>query len=252
MACKYIFNNITYSSKEEFIKEVLEKDFLNQPKTLRIQEIQQPDFLKNIRKDKDYLKSLSLSEEQQSFLNLLFGDNEKWVKFFISSLIQNAARNGYSKVWLPTGNTSAKIEGHATLEEFKKQKEDRIKELEKPFEFEVKREIGTSRYRVYKKGTNISHSEGLTEEAANKRLLSLQEESKTWNVKEINQLKEELERVDREGFAALKPIYNFYENTVANILKKQGYNPKLITDEYGNTWNEVVIPEDEKSKVCVF
>ena len=37
MACKYVFNNITYSSKEEFIKEVLEKDFLNQPKTLRVQ-----------------------------------------------------------------------------------------------------------------------------------------------------------------------------------------------------------------------
>ena len=86
MACNYVFNNITYSSKEEFIKEVLEKDFLNQPKTLRVQEIQQPDFLKNIRKGKDYLKSLDLSEQQESFLNLLFGDNEKWVKFFISSL----------------------------------------------------------------------------------------------------------------------------------------------------------------------
>ena len=42
-----------------------------------------------------------------------------------------SAKNGYSKVWLPTGNTSAKVEGHTTLEEFKKQKEDRIKELEK-------------------------------------------------------------------------------------------------------------------------
>ena len=83
MACKYVFNNITYSSKEEFIKEVLEKDFLNQPKTLRVQEIQQPDFLKNIRKDKDYLKSLDLSEQQESFLNLLFGDNENGLNFLL-------------------------------------------------------------------------------------------------------------------------------------------------------------------------
>jgi hypothetical protein len=37
---------------------------------------------------------------------------------------------------------------------------------------------------------------------------------------EINQLKQELERVETEGFGALRPIYNFYENTVANILKK--------------------------------
>ena len=58
---------------------------------------------------------------------------------------------------------------------------------------------------------------------------------------EINQLKQELERVEKEGFGALKPIYNFYENTVTNILKKQGYKPELITDEYGNTWNEVDI-----------
>jgi hypothetical protein len=37
----------------------------------------------------------------------------------------------YTKILFPTGNTASKIEGHTTLEEFKKQKEDRIKELEK-------------------------------------------------------------------------------------------------------------------------
>src|SRR5690606_34059504 len=58
---------------------------------------------------------------------------------------------------------------------------------------------------------------------------------------EINQLKQELERVEREGFGALRPIWNFYENTVTNILDKQGYNPVEITDEYGNTWNEITI-----------
>lgn len=214
MACKYIFNNITYSSKEEFVKEVLEKDFLNQPKTLRVQEIQQPDFLKNIRKDKDYLKSLDLSEQQESFLNLLFGDNEKWVKFFISSLIQNAAKNGYSKVWLPTGNTSAKVEGHTTLEEFKKQKEDRIKFLD----------------------GEINDPENIE-----RRVEAAKQEKE--------QLKQELERVEKEGFGALRPIYNFYENTVANILKKQGYNLVLITDEYGNTWNEIKLTEKNKEKI---
>jgi len=70
------------------------------------------------------------------------------------------------------------------------------------------------------------------------------------NIKnEINQLKQELERVETEGFGALKPIYNFYENTVTNILKKQGLNPVQITDEYGNTWNEVNLNKDSKNVI---
>jgi hypothetical protein len=40
----------------------------------------------------------------------------------------------------------------------------------------------------------------------------------------------------------------FYENVVANVLKKQGYNPVVITDEYGNTWNEVTIDEQRDLK----
>ena len=44
---------------------------------------------------------------------------------------------------------------------------------------------------------------------------------------EINQLKQELKRVEGpEGFGALKPIYNFYENIVTNILRKQ-YGKKM-------------------------
>ena len=64
--------------------------------------------------------------------------------------------------------------------------------------------------------------------------------------REINQLKQELERVEEEGFGALKPIYNFYESTVTNILNKTygKENVKQVTDEYGNTWNEVTIQEN--------
>jgi len=63
---------------------------------------------------------------------------------------------------------------------------------------------------------------------------------------EINQLKQELERIEKEGFGALKPIYNFYENTVTNILKKLG-TVNQVTDEYGNTWNEVIPNKDNIS-----
>lgn len=151
-------------------------------------------------KAKENIQNKPNSENQ--FLQLLNKDNN-WVTFFIKSIIQDSAKKGYEKVLFPTGNTASKIEGHTTLEEFKKQKEDRIKFLD----------------------GEINDPENIE-----RRI----EEAK----REKEQIKQELERVEKEGFGALKPIYNFYENTVTNILKKN-YNVKEITDEFGNTWNEV-------------
>jgi hypothetical protein len=146
------------------------------------------------------------------FLALLHkGDN--WVTFFIKSIIQDSAKKGYEKVLFPTGNTASKVEGHTTLEEFKKQKEDRIKKLEE---------------RLLNLDKDVQDD------------WVIKEKEKTNN--EITQIKQELINVEGpEGFGALKPIFNFYENTVTNILRKQGYSPKIITDEYGNTWNEITI-----------
>jgi len=181
-------------------------------------------------------------KKDNQFLQLLNKDNN-WVTFFIKSIIQNSAKKDYEKVLFPTGNTASKIEGHTTLEEFKKQKEDRIKELEKAKEKVTKKEYKIGDY--YNK-----YQEGFTPiEGDNK--IETQQEADYLNReigaysqdKEINQLKEELERVETEGFGALKPIYNFYENTVTNILNKtySKDNVKVITDEYGNTWNEINI-----------
>lgn len=61
---------------------------------------------------------------------LILNKNNNWVTFFVKSIIQDSAKKGYEKVLFPTGNTASKVEGHSTLEEFKKQKEDRLKELE--------------------------------------------------------------------------------------------------------------------------
>ena len=46
----------------------------------------------------------------KSFHQLLNTDN-KWVKFFIKSIVQNAEKNGYKKIKFPTGNTIYNIEG---------------------------------------------------------------------------------------------------------------------------------------------
>lgn len=157
--------------------------------------------------------------KSNQFLQLLNKDNN-WVTFFVKSIIQDSAKKGYEKVLFPSGDTASKVEGHTTLEEFKKQKEDRIKELER-----------------YLSGKMPMHEEGIYSQIPKIQLNN-----------EINQLKQELERVEKEGFGALKPIYNFYENTVTNILNKQGFNPTTITDEYDNTWSEIEL-EPIKSKL---
>lgn len=176
---------------------------------------------KSITKE-EFEKALSESEvdtKENKFLQLLNRDNA-WVTFFVKSIIQDSAKKGYEKVLFPQGDTASKVEGHETLEDFKRQKEDRIKKLEQELE------AIQPEYEYDNEGNILGE---YTEDS--RRMLD----------SEINQLKEEVKRVETEGFAALKPIYNFYENTVYNILKKQGYNPKNIKDEYGNGWYEVEI-----------
>lgn len=67
------------------------------------------------------------------------------------------------------------------------------------------------------------------------------------------QYEQELARVEGpEGFGALRPVYNFYQNTIANILKKQGYEPSLYTDANGNSWNEIEIHKQRDTSAIQF
>lgn len=237
-----------------------------------------PSFLLN---EKEILDKTFNSEEEiyqyfnqetnkNQFLQLLNKDNN-WVTFFVKSIIQDSAKKGYEKVLFPSGNTASKVEGHTTLEEFKKQKENRIKELETElkkieevensdnwFALQYKIEEG----RIKKINSDLpafTDTNVKTEEEAKEIVLrklngrpsaTFTKEKKN---NEINQLKQELERVEGpEGFGALKPIWNFYENTVTNVLNKQfGKNSvKQVTDEYGNTWNEVeIIPSRDRATI---
>ncbi len=194
------------------------------------------------------INSFNNKEKAQEFLNQYKGDNKNqflqllnkdnnWVTFFIKSIIQDSAKKGYEKVLFPSGDTASKVEGHTTLEEFKKQKEDRIKELENKL-----KEISTDEFfnKTYKIVDNQIHKKESTKEYPNLAFTTkVYSEKEAKEVayefmsksskQEIAQLKQELERVEGpEGFGALKPIYNFYENTVTNILKKQ-FGAQLIT-----------------------
>ena len=204
------------------------------------------------RENKNYIENPTIKQNQ--FLQLLNKDNN-WVTFFVKSIVQDSAKKGYEKVLFPSGNTASKVEGHTTLEEFKKQKEDRIKELEKT-------NFGLKNKNTQNIPTQLE--EGFGEYVTNR--FKTKEEADNFrkknnayhydildniNENEINQLKQELERVETEGFGALRPIYNFYETQVKNILSKT-YNVKTITDEYGNTWNEIAIDPVRDASPIVF
>ena len=184
---------------------------------------------------------------------------EEFYSLVRNTMVQPRTVQKYEKVLFPSGNTASKIEGHTTLEEFKKQKEDRIKELEKDIY-----DYTYNNYRVYRKSDNISLGNTASKEDTelffnsnnliqkNPSDFEIRRNDESYIIKqknnEIAQLKKELERVETEGFGALKPIYNFYENTVTNILKKS-YNINQITDEYGNTWNEIVLDNENTDKI---
>ena len=139
-----------------------------------------------------------------------------------TTMVQPRAVQKYEKVLFPKGDTAAKIEGHQTLEDFKKQKEARIRELER---------------RLENKQDELNS--GNVQLDSDKRILQRTIEQIP---NEIKTLKQELADVE-SGQTQLSSIAKFYEETITNILKKNGFNPIEITDEYGNKWSEIKLPE---------
>ncbi len=50
---------------------------------------------------------------------------EEFYSLVRSTMVQPRTVQKYTKILFPTGNTASKVEGHSTLEEFKKEKENR-------------------------------------------------------------------------------------------------------------------------------
>ncbi len=186
-------------------------------------------------------------EEQNQFLQL-FNKKNNWVTFFIKSIIQDSAKKGYERVLFPKGDTASKIEGLQTLEEFKTTMQERLDVLNSKYvllnekgelvtEYPNK-QIGEKDIKdnVYKQNPKYEFLKFST--------LPLYET-------ETNRINQQLADVE-SGKTQLSSISNFYENNITNVLKKNGYSPVEIKDEYGNTWNEVLIAPAQANKTILF
>lgn len=197
--------------------------------------LEQAEKFVNEQSDKSKYEIIKPINNENQFLQLLNKDNN-WVTFFVKSIIQDSVKKGYEKVLFPAGDTASKIEGHTTLEEYKKTKLDRLKELETK-----KLDVNNSQKDEYS-------------DAAYGEVQGKEDYLNSIN-NEINQLNKELEDVEGPGgFGALKPIYDFYETRVQNVLNKQygKDNVNRITDEYGNDWFEITLNEERDSSTIFF
>ncbi len=251
----FVLNGYEYHANDydgEFMYSKRENKKTTRDKEYQYIDIEEDEYLKAQSEFKKQNKKIFDTPSNQ-FLQLLNKGNN-WVTFFVKSIIQDSAKKGYEKVVFPTGATAYKIEsGGNTIEDFIKNKEDRIKKLEKELETLPKTE--NRKYVLYsideEDGSDVSEVFDTLKEAE-----EFQQRNSGWTfadekiglsgrgrkILEIEQLKREIEDA-KKGASGLAATAKFYETSVNNVLNKQygKENIKQITDEYGNTWNELTI-----------
>lgn len=178
-------------------------------------------------------------EEKNQFLQLL---NKKgnWVSFFIQSIIQDSIKKGYEKVVFPTGDTAAKVEGHQTIV-------NELEDINSEIDFLKNVKIQKIYSAMKNKSTyHIKDNNFITiKNAPTKEFV---QQLIDGNLKAAENRKNELKS---EGIEKLKPIEAFYSNRVTNILNKL-YKVNQVTDEYGNTWNEIdLLDQDIDSTILL-
>lgn len=122
MACKYIYEGVTYQSKQDFIDRVInpqfikgrtlakreiisfyESDeenyndaFLTQGEEMGLEEMPSKEEIERRKNKSNFVKGDDTSK-QESFLHLLSRDNN-WVTFFVKSIIQDTAKQTITEV----------------------------------------------------------------------------------------------------------------------------------------------------------
>jgi hypothetical protein len=205
------------------------------------------------KKRKELEKPVVNNSNENQFLQLL-NKNNNWVTFFVKSIVQDSAKKGYEKVLFPTGNTAAKVEGHQAIADRIITLDRKIKQEEEKSDDEIRKQIARNYiYDIEDGDFNDLPDEGVKKVYQTLNALkhgdysSISDERvKDVRETELNLLKKERETLKTQGIDKLAPIEAFYELRVKNILDKNygKDNIKTITDEHGNTWNELNLNQD--------
>jgi len=273
-------------SDEEFFTEegINRHPTFNTTKTRRVLEVQS-EFQKTRNKE-DLVVHIKTEEEKREFLSTfggydldinegirknqflqLLNKENNWVTFFIKAIIQDSAKRGYEKVLFPLGNTASKVEGHEVLEDYIAFRENRIADNLKKID-----EINKTRYSKWSVAPkeypdSILNVFDTLEEAKSKVIDPQGRNNESDYIfypenkeadENIADLERESAQFERElgeaqsGEMKFSTIANFYEVIITNVLKKNGYNPTKVTDEYGNTWNEVSLNNPKALELISF
>lgn len=215
---------------------------------------------------------LDLDKAMHQMLNT---DN-KWVKFFVQSIVQNSQKNGYKKIRFPSGETAAKVEGHDSIA-------DRIKAMDNSIlgkKAEIAK-LAASNMGADEKRAKESYDKALKDLKKRKEEMLRQDNDDSAEIEEGYQrevfsaesdyeiespamymkgLKKDLAGLEKtraelktQGIEKLAPIEGFYQVRVHNTLVKTygKENVKVVTDGHGNGWFELELNSQRDGNVIM-
>ena len=143
---------------------------------------------------------------------------ESFYDYVKNNLVEGKVVPKYERILFPSGNTSMKIEGHTTLEEFKKQKEDRLKELEDKLNLlpNIKIEENSDGFFNFKLQSGITSKYGsYTKDNVLRELESYKKVQSEELTREIVNLKQELSKLKSGRI----PMQSIISRTILVLIK---------------------------------
>lgn len=242
----------------------------------RVDDAKQSDTLRVLEMQSDMFQKMKDSKLPNALHQLL--NTNKWVKFFIQSIVQNAERNGYDNIRFPAGETAADVEGHKSVVR-------KIKDIEEELQGFTNK--WRERNSVRGMSRNVAKRRGyITENEANSldddtivvaytgpyvqyvennpkffskdnkedAIKYANDESKRIYDTQIASLTKKKQALISGDLEKLAPIEGFYQNRVKNtLLKTYGkQNVKEVTDEHGNKWFELKLDRQRDSQNIMF
>lgn len=246
-----------------------------------------PDFLANpdkhfsefkdivMWKDKyDREREFSVLDKENS--KLLLNLQPTWHEYFIKSIMQNAYDNNFDEVAFPTGDTVGNIEGFNRIDEAIEKNKQEFKELER--EEKIWKTLDEKLAKITDKEDLLSMDIDIKE----LRFLLERWDRNYWDSEltdlydsmweDLNLIKKKLHSNKEKALIFAKKgkvetslkhyesakktgddIKRFYENKIGKYLQriKKG-SVETVTDEYGQTWFNVSLNEQDGSPVELF